>query len=837
MGYQALIRVGRFLRGRILGWCIGLAMVSNTFAGPALDNSNPVGFFTTVADKMLRNTFGFGVTNIPVYTNGVFVYTPSVQRLLQLSANIYDATTNRAALLGKDYPSVFRPIFTATASGDLYITGYTNVLSVTGSSDIAFSTPFDAATMAAAGGTNVLVNVYGVPWIIGAKKGFPALNQFSMVNVVSITRKLEVIRAATGSTTFSLPTATNQMYLFSISNVLGCSLWNSYANDFNGDITIFAQNNFSQVLTNDDSGFYQPPFSATNFSTINLSVWPNAGWFSSPPDTQLNTNSFVAAFNINAVMQTNAIYRFANSGYGLPSPHFDPALLGYQGGGTPSLPQFSLTTTNRLQVFILDGTNVIDYVHFTSTMANLDINGGLADPDSISGTPAYMWSTNLVGGVPSGVINQLAVSGAQTPAPTPAPNRPNFWQAPPGMPASAGNTPDAEKAFFLGFFRGPVGGTYLYNGHAYTNSLLRMQAPYTPTRVIYNYQTWQANDPLVHYLASDLSYSEPGVNGLHHLDDTYLSVIPDVLPLSLKPMIASHHFAPWGNTGWLAALANVETNTAFKLQFKDPLVWRSDDWDFPAGHDWSLSALGRVHRGTPWQTVYLKSSDVRSLAKGVTTWMQWTGNSDQHDALLTAPTNDWPLLGLLIPLLATNSPTQLLSVNDLNLTDWLNVLGGITALTNSSLGTFDASIMASNSPQAWFIANAISQTRTIQPNQIFPSIGAILQTAELTENSPWLNWNDSTQQQAGISDEAYEAIASQLLPLLRPDSAGAMVQTNGGWNIRFSGCDSYAYALQSSTDLVNWISVSTNYPAQGGFNVPIAPMLNANRFYRSVLLP
>ncbi|MEI8288143.1 MAG: hypothetical protein WCH99_01615 [Verrucomicrobiota bacterium] len=814
-------------------------MVFNTFAVPALDNRDPVGFFTTVADKMLRSTFGFGVTNIPVYTNGVFVYTPSVQRLLQLSANIYDATTNRTALLGKDYPSVFRPIFTATASGDLYITGYTNLPSVTGSSDIAFSAPFDAATVAAAGETNVLVNVYGVPWIIGAKKGFPTFNQFSMVNVVSVTRKLEVVRIATGSTTFSMPTATNQMYLFSISNVLGCSLWNSYANDFNGNITVFARDDFSQVLTNDDAGFYQLPLTTTNYSTINLSTWPKAGWASLPPDIQLSSNSFVVALDANAAMLTNAIYRFR--GYDSSSPRFDTSILDWQ-GGTPPLPRFSLSTTNRLQVFILDGTNVIDYVHFTQTTTSLDINSELADPDSINGTPAYMWSTNLVGGVPSGVTNQLAVSGGRTPAPTPSPNRPNFWQAPPGMPASAGISPDAEKAFFSGFFRGPVGGIYEYNGKRYTNTLLRMQAPYTPTRVIYNYQTWQANDPLVHYLASDLAYSEPHVTGLNHLDDTYLAVIPKVLPLSLGPMIASPHFAPWGNVGWLAALTNVELN-ACKLQFKDPLVWRSDDWDFPAGQDWSLSALGRVHRGTPWQTVYLKASDVRNLAKGVTTWMQWTGNPDSHDALLTAPTNDWPLMGLLIPLLATNSPTQLLSVNDLNLTDWLNVLGGMTALTNSGSGALgispllDSFIMVSNSPQAWFIANAISQTRTTQPNQIFPSIGAMLQTAELTENSPWLNWNDSTQQQSGISDEAYEAIACQLLPLLRPDSAGAMIQTNGGWNIRFSGCDSYGYALQTSTDLVNWISVSTNYPAQGGFNVPIAPMLNANRFYRSVLLP
>ena len=61
----------------------------------------------------------FGITNIPVLANGQFVYTPAVQRVLQLAANIYDATTNRSALYGKDYPSVFRPIFYKTISGSV----------------------------------------------------------------------------------------------------------------------------------------------------------------------------------------------------------------------------------------------------------------------------------------------------------------------------------------------------------------------------------------------------------------------------------------------------------------------------------------------------------------------------------------------------------------------------------------------------------------------------------------------------------------------------------------------------------------------------------------------
>ncbi len=58
-----------------------------------------------------------------------FVYTPAVQRVLQLAANIYDATTNRSLALGADFPSVFRPTFWVTndtASGytNVYINGY-----------------------------------------------------------------------------------------------------------------------------------------------------------------------------------------------------------------------------------------------------------------------------------------------------------------------------------------------------------------------------------------------------------------------------------------------------------------------------------------------------------------------------------------------------------------------------------------------------------------------------------------------------------------------------------------------------------------------------------------
>ncbi len=67
----------------------------------------------------------FGITNIPVVISNQFCYTPAVNRLLQLAANLYDETSTNY------YPSVFRPLFTVTNQNgwrNVYITGYTNVI-------------------------------------------------------------------------------------------------------------------------------------------------------------------------------------------------------------------------------------------------------------------------------------------------------------------------------------------------------------------------------------------------------------------------------------------------------------------------------------------------------------------------------------------------------------------------------------------------------------------------------------------------------------------------------------------------------------------------------------
>ena len=238
------------------------------------DAGDSLGFFTTVADKMLRSTFPFGVTNIPVCSNGVYVYTPAVQRLLQFSANILDAANTNF------FPSVFRPLFGEDAASNLFIIGYLQVTNVSGVGDSQLSPPYDVTQLLNFSGSNSPiadahgpVNVYGVPWIIGTKKGLPNFNQFSMVNAVQVPRKLQLTRATTDPATAIY--ATNQMYVIGISNNLGISFWNSYTTNYPRPLTVFASDAVYMSLSNGASSLN----GSTNFiyaATINF--WPGAQW-------------------------------------------------------------------------------------------------------------------------------------------------------------------------------------------------------------------------------------------------------------------------------------------------------------------------------------------------------------------------------------------------------------------------------------------------------------------------------------------------------------------------------------------------------------------------------
>ena len=778
------------------------------------------------------------MTNIPVCSNGVFVYSPAVQRILQLSANVYDASNTNF------FPTVFRPVFWVTnESGytNVYVNGYEDVSQYSSNNTLTIGLPpldppVDVTSPLLASDaplTNYYGNVYGVPWIIGVKKGLPNFNQFYMNEAVQITRKLEVTRRSTNSSSPDYTSYdTNQMYVMSITNNLGISFWNSYSNNYPRPLTVYALDRIKTILTNGANAGVSNAYFV--IPSVPVYPWPGSQWgapgMASPGNTpNINAGSFYFT-NWSYAFLPESVYRFASSSF-VPNTQgvqWETNLAPYE---LPPLPQFTLTTTNSLQAYILDGNNVIDYVQLRGPIDSANLNQVLADPNYPDQTQIrYQWSTNLYqppSPLTYGVYNQIVVSEQYQEAPE------NSWVRPAGMPNALPSTPQAEAAFFMGFFIP----SFQYAGQTYTNSQSSVQAPYTPTRTVYNYILWQANDPLVHYLASDLNYVNPGLIGWKQNDNTAFQ-----LPTAIQNA-PGQRFQPWGLNKQMAGLPNVNAN-AYNSTYKDPLIWCPDNWNFPTNLLSALSGLGQVHRGTPWQTVYLKA-----LGVDTNTWVNWTGDMNLYDAIIMAPANDWRLAGLLISLLNTNDATQLVSVNDPNIADWLNVLNGLTVYSNSvanphpsytTVPQFDTYVMASNSPQTLVVANGIAQVRALQPNQFFYFLGDILATPKLTENSPWLNTNSSSrisnQLQYGITDAAYEAIPAQLLPLLRPDSIGAMLPTNGGWDLQFSGSDGYAYALQTSTNLVNWDTVSTNYPVQGCFHVSPLQYSSA-RYYRTVLLP
>ena len=362
-----------------------------------------------------------------------------------------------------------------------------------------------------------------------------------------------------------------------------------------------------------------------------------------------------------------------------------------------------------------------------------------------------------------------------------------------------------------------------------------MQMPYSPSAIVVQDIVWQVNDPLVHYLASDLINPAAG-SGLQ---------INQNWPGNLGKL--NQRYQPWGGN----PATGMGTNL---LAIKDPLVTCSDDWNFPDSQPLEISWLGRVHRGTPWQTVYLKAPDILSYPNnfgfygfnGPNLWANWTGDINTTDSTAIAPARDWHVASLLAGLFNTNDLRSQFSVNNPNSGAWQALLDDLTALTNNLSDAqlrsltppqFGVIVISSNSTQASVIASAIETVRMSKPGRFFADIGDILAIPQLTVNSPFLNWNDNVQQQSGISDEAYEIVPGQLLSLLRADSIGSVVTANGQMVFQFTGYDGHCYAVDVSSNLMDWTSISTNSPTGGVFNFTNSPTLNADQqYYRSVLL-
>jgi hypothetical protein len=748
-------------------------------------NSNPTNFaitFYAVTNfspmifnpSLWTNYPAFGIGKIPVLVSNQFVYSSAVNRLLQLAANMYDATTNNTFVLGNNYPSVFRPLFSRDAGGlgtNVFISGYTNVLSVTGPSDSQLDLPIDIADLAATNivVTNLAVNVYGVPWIIGAKKGFPNFNELAMENAFQLTRKLQVTRAHTNDpiNTYSY----NQMFLLNLTNKLGVECWNSYTGIYTNGVMIYATEYLKNIILTNDEGF------RTNLSFMTTGVlpvdnWPGYNSFTPNPSFQIPLNTSVMAI-------TNSMYRFNGSNPFLTTNlalQYESNVVVIVNGLSSSYPQphWWLILTNNLRVIMLD-TNVvpnrvIDYVQLRGPNSVRDLT---AEIQTLNTNPFTgfkgLWMTNFNNqGVPYGLANQVGVSlglyGLDSG------NGLTSWNT--TDPMQATNEINGLRVFYhLGAL--PPFQTSQYGWVASTNAF---QAPYTPTANAVQHITWQANDPLVHYIGSDLN--GPNTSHLDHSTDNLTDENLGVL---------NERYMPWGGNPLLPGVDPYP----YYSGIKDPLVRRSDDWDFPANKFPGVGWLGRVHRGTPWQTVYLKASDVLNLIQivgtninyiGTKIWMDRTGNQNVFDATNAAPVQDRLLFDLFTTAFNDNATRGQLSVNvggtkGPSLAAWSALFSGVVVPTNTIGGytIIQPAGPAGSSSLLGGLVTDINSTRATFTNSdglvgTFEHVGDILAAPELTVLNQWilLNNSDTTN---GISDEMYEWLPQQTMSLMRASSS------------------------------------------------------------------
>ncbi len=313
----------------------------------------------------------------------------------------------------------------------------------------------------------------------------------------------------------------------------------------------------------------------------------------------------------------------------------------------------------------------------------------------------------------------------------------------------------------------------------------------------------------MHYLASDLQPSFT-VN----IPSAYNNSISNVPPPAEQPSTLgklNNNFQPWGGNPYLNAnnngqvVSSVEPE-AYYLSERDPLMYGSDDWDFPTNKLPTVGWIGRIHRGTPWQTVYLKAPDLlqevvpvgNTLYIGTNIWAQWTGDTQwtptptlpgyiYFDAINSSPREDRLLFDLFTTAINDNATKGTLSVNAsadqfdptnnpaAGLAAWSAVLSGVaippTSPTNSYYVINPAGALGVYSALGNFVTN-VNFTRNSFINAdglagTFEHKGDILAAPALTTESPFLNltqtnWNN---------DEMYEWVPQQIMSLLRGSSA------------------------------------------------------------------
>ncbi len=780
----------------------------------------PTNFFLNAADLLLRSqiftitnqNFGnnsavlvnyatFGVTNIPIYcsTNNGIRYNSQIHRLLQLAANTFDAINDSNSIV----PHVFRPQFYQTISNsvtNVFITNFVEVVDV----DKLPSTPYKPITT---NGITTEDNIWGIPWIIGARKGLPNFNEYSFNTLYQMTRKLEVLRQSN-----SLPYLTNEMYIIGITNLFGCEQWNPYSQPFIRQVEYRFTNIVEiTILTNSTTSILTTNTGATNY----FPTQTNLIMTGFNPSKAMFGNFYLPFVITNTVVPLSRFLRTPDAGPNyfrlIPSGSSDSWETG---NGFPS-PDLVINITNRLVFMVIDRTSgssgrILDYVNLDGLGSVINVDQILNRSNNFSGLTSSqngptalntVWLTNMNAlNIPAGIQSQMDIADGRAMVSS------KDW--------NSYNTPGAgltnDTTTFLNFLTNSV----------WTNDTTYVRnAPFAPMVTFVQRRSFQVNDPLVHYTLDDLTDPKVFKSGQSNVVEFYNSVQVATNGGGGLTDAQSHHYnlgrindryQPWDSS------SDADSVQAEDMLFKDPLVKFADIWNFPTNQFPSIGWLGRVHRGTPWQTFFLKADPNPNLITWTNAWVV---------SPATYPTSDWPLLDLFTVSPNDNASRGLLSINQANSAAWAALFSGVIVLTDGAgasvtLDPTNVSALLNTTTNANnVVAKGINVVRQAQTNGVFHSIGDILAVPALTSFSPFLG--GSTNTSSAFTDDVVERIPQQILSLLKVGQPRFVIYAYGQslkpkdiylGNPNFNLCTNYAITGEFMTRTVCHVEGDVNHP-------------------------
>ena len=602
--------------------------------------------------------------------------------------------------------------------------------------------------------------------------------------------------------------------------MFGFEIWNSYTSAYPYSLIVQMMNHTSVILSNQYGYNLYTNFNVfVKPTTIAANIWPGTG--------AQNWNYLVPSNMV--VLLTNSVWKAANNSLIEVSKN-GPAVFEWSLRVPFKLPQWQLVLSNNFTYVLSEGDRIVDFVWLTDLQSATDLTREMmapyeADPSSSAGC----WDTNRVDGVfdatvpTQGIVNQIDISmngdGLAL----------SLWNNWNGGPTQSGKSRDDAAQKFLTFL----------TVQSHTNTISEsnyMQAPFSPIRRLSRTVTWQANDPLVHYHIADLTLWPT------NLETFFITPPNGPIPTNASSLPTlgrmNVNYSPWG--GNPTRSASLGDPTSYDRSLKDPGIRKSDDWDFPAGKFASIGWLGRVHRGTPWQTVYFKPE-----APAPQNWLYQSRDGR------TAPTNDWRLADLFTVATYDQATRGLLSINQTNLAAWSAVLAGTMVLTNcfddnsvggvttnvapsqlfTNLVIQPASSYASADPAAnpvLRIHAAILAARARQPGGHFTSLSQLLQVPEFSVASPFLNQSD-VQRQFALNDLAYEMLPTRLLSLFKTGDSRAMIQT---WAQALTPC-----GVDAATGMPTNYKVMAEGAARTGKQERWCPVRGWSGLERDILAP